>query len=131
MAPLKQFVFDSYFFPVIIEYFVLIDIHQLDYDYCCVVALLVSFGVISFVLVQKSYQHVKCHLDDIDIAFSEISFSCSILTTISIFFLSFSLGIFVCNTIKILLFSRLRMIKGVFVSIFFFTFFVSFFFHDS
>ena len=131
MAPLKQFVFDSYFFPVIIEYFVLINIHQLDYDYCCVAALLVSFGIISFVLVQKSYQQVKCHLNDIDIAFSEISFSCSILTTISIFFLSFSLGIFVCNTIKILLFSKLRMIKGVFVSIFFFHIFCFFFFHDS
>ena len=77
---------------------------------------------------RNSYQHVKCHLNDIDIAFSVISFSCSILTTISIFFLSLSLGIFVCHTIKIFLFSRFRKIKGVFVSIFVFTFFVSFFF---
>ena len=75
---------------------------------------------------RNSYQHVKCHLNDIDIAFSVMSFSCSILTTISIFFLSLSLGIFVCNTFKIFLFSRFRNIKGVFVSIFF-TFFVSFF----
>ena len=30
----------------------------------------------------NSYQHVKCHLNDIDIAFSVTSFSCSILTTI-------------------------------------------------
>ena len=75
---------------------------------------------------RNSYQHVKCHLNDIDIAFSVISFSCSILTTISIFFLSLSLGIFVCHTIKIFLFSRFRKIKGVFVSIFVFTFFVSF-----
>ena len=77
---------------------------------------------------RNSYQHVKCHLDDIDIAFSVISFSCSILTTKSIFFLSLSLGIFICNTIKIFLFSRFRKIKGVFISIFVFTFFVSFFF---
>ena len=76
---------------------------------------------------RNSYQHVKCHLNDIDIAFSVISFSCSILTTISIFFLSLSLGIFVCHTIKIFLFSRFRKIKEVFVSIFVFTFFVSFF----
>ena len=74
---------------------------------------------------RNSYQHFKCHLNDIDIAFGVI-FSCSILTTISIFFLSWSFGIFVCNTIKIFLFSRFRKIKGVFVSIFVFTFFVSF-----
>ena len=75
---------------------------------------------------RNSYQHVKCHLIDIDIAFSVISFSCSILTTISIFFLTLSLGIFVCHTIKIFLFSRFRKINGVFVSISVFTFFVSF-----
>ena len=67
------------------------------------------------------------YLNDTDIAFGVISFSCSILTTIPIFFLSLSLGIFVCHTIKIFLFSRFRKIKGVFVSIFVFTFFVSFF----
>ena len=59
-------------------------------------------------------------------ALSVIPFSYSILTTISIFFLSLSLGIFVCNTIKIFLFSRFRKIKEVFVSIFVFTLFVSF-----
>ena len=75
---------------------------------------------------RNSFQHVKCHLNDIDIAFSVISFSCSILTTISIFFLSLSLGIFACHTIKTFLFSRFIKIKGVFVSIFVFTFFVSF-----
>ena len=46
----------------------------------------------------------------------------------SIFFLSFSFEIFVRNTIKIFLFSRFRKIKRVFVSIFVFTLFVSFFF---
>ena len=46
--------------------------------------------------------------------------------SISIFFLSLSLGIFVCHTIKTFLFSRFKKIKGVFVSIFVFTFFVSF-----
>ena len=76
---------------------------------------------------RNSYQHVKCHLNDIDIAFSVILFSCSILATISIFFLSLNLGIFVCNTIPKFLVSRFRKIKGVFVSIFVFTFFVSFF----
>ena len=79
---------------------------------------------------RNSYQHFKYCLNDIDIAFGVISFSCSILTTISILFLSLSFGIFVCNTIKIFLFSRFRKIKGVFVSIFVFTFFVSFF-HES
>ena len=76
---------------------------------------------------RNSYQHVKYHLNDIDIAFSVISFSCSIFTTISIFFSSLSLGIFVSNTIKIFLFSRFRKIKGVFVNIFVFKFFISFF----
>ena len=76
---------------------------------------------------RNSYQHFKYYLNDIDIAFGVISFYCSILTTISIFFLSLIFGIFVCNTIKIFLFSRFRKIKGVFVSIFVFTFFVSFF----
>ena len=167
MAPLKQFVCDSYFFPIIIEYFVLINIRKLEYNYCCVVAILISFNIILFYLFRRvylriliyiitmpvnlnqyrgtvgtfnsrylirfrnSYQHVKCHLNDIDIAFSVMSFSCSILTTISIFFLSLSLGIFVCNTIKIFLFSRFRKIKGVFVGIFVFTFFISFLFHES
>ena len=54
MAPLKQFVFDSYFFSVIIEYFILINIRKLEYDYCCVVAILISFDIISFVSVQES-----------------------------------------------------------------------------
>ena len=76
---------------------------------------------------RNSCQHFKYYLNDIDIAFGVISFSCSILVTISIFFLSLSFGIFVCNTIKIFLFSRFKKIKGVFVSIFVFTFFISFF----
>ena len=79
---------------------------------------------------RNSYQHFKYYPDDIDIAFGVISFSCSILTTISLFFLSLSFEIFVCNTIKIFLFSRFRKIKEVFVSIFVFTFFASFF-HES
>ena len=127
MAPLKQFVSDCYFSSIIIEYFVLIRIleliSKLEYNYCCVVAILISFDIISFVFVpesiftiliyviimpvnlnqypgtvgtfnsrylirfRNSYQHFKCHLNDIDIAFGVI-FSCSILTTISIFFLS-------------------------------------------
>ena len=130
MAPLKQFVFDSYFFPIIIEYFVLINIRKLEYDYCCVWLWLLEYDycwVISTLFLlylfkrvylhiliyiitmpvnlnqywgtvgtfnsrylirfRNSYQHVKCHFNDIDIAFSVISFSCSILTTISLFFL--------------------------------------------
>ena len=162
MAPLKQFVCDSYIFPIVIEYFALINIRKLEYDYCCVVAILNSFDIFILYLLRRvylhiliyiitmpvnlnqyrgivgtfnsrylirfrnSYQYVKCHLNDIVIALSVISFSCSILTTISIFFLSLSLGIFVCHTIKIFLFSRFRKIKGVFTSIFVFTFFVSF-----
>ena len=54
MAPLKQFVCDSYFFSIIIEYFVLINIRKLEYSYCCVVAILISFDFISFVFVQES-----------------------------------------------------------------------------
>ena len=54
MAPLKQFVCDSYFFPIIIEYFVLINIRKLECDYCCVVAILISFDIISFLFVQES-----------------------------------------------------------------------------
>ena len=77
---------------------------------------------------RNSYQHFKYYLNDIDIAFGVISFSCSILVTISIFFLSLSFGIFVCNTIKIFLFSRFKKIKGVFVSIFVFTFFIFYLF---
>ena len=73
---------------------------------------------------RNSYQHFKYYLNDIEFAFDIILFSCSILTTISIFFLSLILGIFLCNTIKIFLFSRFRKIKGVFVCIFVFTFFV-------
>ena len=77
---------------------------------------------------RNSYHHFKCHPKDVDIAFSIISFSCSILKTISVLFLSLSLGILLCNTIKTFLSPRFKKIKGVFVSIFVFTFFVSFFF---
>ena len=76
---------------------------------------------------RNDYQHFKYYLNDIDIAFGVISFSGSILTTISIFFLSLLFGIFVCNTIRPFQFSRFRKIKRVVVSIFVFTFFVSFF----
>ena len=65
-------------------------------------------------------------MSNVILAISILVFSCSILPTISIFFLSLSLGIFVCNTIKIFLFSKFRKIKGVFVSIFVFTFFAYF-----
>ena len=54
MVPLKRFVSDSYFFSIIIEYFVLINIRKLEYNYCCVVAILISFEVISFVFAQES-----------------------------------------------------------------------------
>ena len=54
VAPLKQFVCDSYLFQIIIEYFVLVNIHKLEYDYCCIVAILISFDIISFVFVQES-----------------------------------------------------------------------------
>ena len=74
---------------------------------------------------RNNYRHFKYYLYDIDIAFGVISFSCSILTPIS------SFGILVRNTIKIFLFSRFREIKGVFVTIFVFTFCVSFFFKKS
>ena len=53
MAPLKQFVSASYFFSIIIEYFVLINIRKLEYNYCCVVAMLISFDIISFVFVPE------------------------------------------------------------------------------
>ena len=76
---------------------------------------------------RNSYQHFRYYLNDVDIAFGVISFSCSILTAISILFLSLSYAIFVCNTIKIFLFSRFRKIKGMFVSVSVFTFFASFF----
>ena len=54
MVPLKQFVCDSYFIPIITEYFVLINIRKLEYDYCCAVAIMISFDIISFVFVQES-----------------------------------------------------------------------------
>ena len=66
----------------------------------------------------------KYYLNDIDIAFGVISFSYSILTTISIFSLSLSFGIFIYNTNKILPFSRIGKIAKMFVIIFVFTFFV-------
>ena len=87
-----------------------------------------TFNNCYLICFRNSYQHFKYYLNDIDIAFGVISFSCSILVTISIFFLSLSFGIFVCNTIKIFLFSRFKKIKGVFVSLFVFTFLVSFFY---
>ena len=66
----------------------------------------------------------KYYLNDIDIGFVVISFSYSILTTISIFSLSLSFGIFVYNTSKTFPFSRFRKIAEVFVNIFAFSFFV-------
>ena len=62
---------------------------------------------------QKRYSHLKYYLNYIDIAFGVTSFSCSILATISIFFLSLIFWIFVCNTTKIFLFTRFRKINGV------------------
>ena len=80
---------------------------------------------------KNSYQHFKYYLNDITVAFGVILFSCSILATVSIFFLSLSFGIFACNTIKIFLFSRFKEIKRVFVSIFvFIILYVFFFFHE-
>ena len=77
---------------------------------------------------RNSYQHFKYYLNDINFAFGVISFSCSILATISIFFLSLSVEFFVCITVKnIFLFSRFEKIKEALVSISVFTFFVSFF----
>ena len=66
----------------------------------------------------------KYYLNHIDIGFGVISFSYSILTTISIFSLSLSFGIFVYNTNKILPFPRIGKIAKRFVIIFVFTFFV-------
>ena len=66
----------------------------------------------------------KYYLNVIDIAFGVISFSYNILTTISIFSLSLSFGIFVYNTNKTFPFSRFRKIAEVFVNIFAFSFFV-------
>ena len=65
MAPLKKFVCDSYFFPIVIEYFVLLNIRKLEYAYCWVVAILISFDIISFAFVQESifaYFNL-CHYD--------------------------------------------------------------------
>ena len=53
MAPLKLFICDSCLFPIIIEYFVLINIRKLGYNYCCIVAMLISFDIISFLFVQE------------------------------------------------------------------------------
>ena len=53
MGPLNQFVPDNYFFSIIIEYFVLINVSKLEYNYCCVVAILISFDLISFMFVQE------------------------------------------------------------------------------
>ena len=86
-----------------------------------------TFNNRCLICFRNNYQHFKYYLNDINIAFDVISFSCSILRTISIFFLSLSFGIFVSNAIKKILFPRFRRIKGVFVSIFVFLFFVSFF----
>ena len=66
----------------------------------------------------------KYYLNGIDIAFGIISFSYNILTTISIFSLSLSFGIFVYNTNKTFPFSRFRKIAEVLVNIFAFSFFV-------
>ena len=103
------------------------------------VYLLILFYIITMPVNLRQYQETvgtfnnrylirfrNYYLNDTDIAFGVISFSCSILATIPIFFLSLSFGIFVCNIVKIFLFSRFRKIKGVFLSIFVFTFFVSF-----
>ena len=54
MTSLKQFVSDSYFFSIIIENFILTIIRKLEYNYCCFVAILISFDFISFVFVQES-----------------------------------------------------------------------------
>ena len=75
----------------------------------------------------RSRNSFKYYPNDVDIAFGVISFSCSILTTTSILFLSLSFGVFLCNTIKIFLFSRFRKIKGVSVCIYVFALFVSLF----
>ena len=55
MAPLKQFVSDSYFFKIIIEYFILINIRKLEYNYCYVVARLISFDFILFCIYSGAY----------------------------------------------------------------------------
>ena len=69
---------------------------------------------------RNSYQRLKYYLNNIDIAFGVLSFSYSILTTISILFLLLSFGSFVCNINKIFV----GKIKGGFVSVFVFTFFL-------
>ena len=52
--PLEQFVLDSYLFLMITEYFVLINICKLEYNYCCVAARSISFDFTSFFHVQES-----------------------------------------------------------------------------
>ena len=73
-----------------------------------------TFNKCHLIRFRNSYQHVKCHFNDIDIAVSVISFSYSIVTTISIFFLSLSLGIFVRNILKFFVsfFSRKLLLSG-------------------
>ena len=84
------------------------------FNYCC----LIHF--------KNCYQHCKYYLYDSDIAFGVISSSYNILIFVSIFSLTLSFGIFLCNTIKIFLCSRFTKIEEVFFSMFVFTFFVFF-----
>ena len=51
MAILKQFVSDSYFFSIILEHFVLINMRKLEYIYYCAVARLITFQFIFFAFV--------------------------------------------------------------------------------
>ena len=54
MASLKQFLSDSCFFLIIIKYFILINIHKLEHNYCGTVAILISFDFISFAFVNEN-----------------------------------------------------------------------------
>ena len=78
-----------------------------------------TFNNCYLIRFRNNYRHFKYYLSNIDITFGVMLFSCIILITISILFLSLTFGFFVSNTIKIFLFTRFRKIKGVFVSILF------------
>ena len=84
-----------------------------------------TFNNCYLIRFRNNYRHFKYYLSNIDITFGVMLFSCIILITISILFLSLTFGFFVSNTIKIFLFTRFRKIKGVLV--FCFHIFVSFF----
>ena len=55
MEPLKHFVSERYFVQITIKYFVLVNIHKLEYHHFCVVAILISFVLYFFCILSGEY----------------------------------------------------------------------------